>query len=123
MTRQNNKTISIFIAIIALFATSFYLSSNRITENDSIQTEFTVSNEKQVQQESSVKQKIEDDFENAFIKQYTPLVGCEDVYADNPESRCEMHLEKAKEQFKDVFIKERGLPKNTFEEFKLSFSD
>ena len=123
MIRLNNKLFPTLLAIIALFITSFYLSSNRITDSDLINTQLLASDKKQNQQESSVKQKIEDDFENAFIKQYTPLIGCEDLFAESPDARCELHLEEAKNQFKDEFIKERGLPKNTFEEIKLSFAE
>lgn len=82
-----------------------------------------MSNQKQQQQENTIKQKLAEDFENAFIKQYTPLVGCEDLYKNEPELKCELHLEKAKNQFKDEYIKDRGLPKNTFEELKLSLAN
>ena len=118
MKRNGVKTTLILITASALFVGGFYLSSQR-TQTDSIPT----SQNLVLNKEDALKEKLVTDFEKAFIKQYTPLVGCEDLFAENKTANCKMHMEQAKNEFKNEFILNRGLPKNTFENLKLSLVD
>ena len=120
MKRNSVKTIIILITASALFVGGFYLSSLRSNSDPTITSQSLASNENHAQQEVALKQKLVTDFEKAFIKQYTPLIGCEDLFAKNQTDNCRMHLENAKNEFKNEFIKNRGLPKTTFEDLKLS---
>ena len=70
----------------------------------------------------SVKQKLMEDFEQAFLKQYTPPLGCQDLELKIKPKQCIEHLKQSKNDFKQQFIKNRGLPKDTFEELKLGLS-
>ena len=123
MNHITAKTPLIWIFIIAVFSFGFYLSSQRdlSAENNILVTKNAITEKETEQQDNVLKQKLADDFEIAFLKQYTPLVGCEDFHIQKPSSKCSQHLEQAKNDFKDEFIKNRGLPKHTFEELKLSF--
>ncbi|MEM7401413.1 MAG: hypothetical protein AAF304_05625 [Pseudomonadota bacterium] len=123
MKRNSVKTIFILFTAIALFIGGFYLSSLRKQSDVTVTSQNLASNEKQAHQENALKEKLVTDFEKAFIKQYTPLVGCEDLFAENQTTKCRMHREDAKNEFKNEFIKNRGLPKNTFEDLKLSLVD
>ncbi len=120
MKRNSVKTIFILFTATALFIGGFYISSLRTQSDTMVTSQNLVSNEKQAHQENALKEKLVTDFEKAFIKQYTPLVGCEDLFAENQTAKCRMHREDAKNDFKNEFIKNRGLPKNTFEDLKLS---
>lgn len=119
----SKKVLSWFLVIIT-FSLGFYLSSHRINTTD--QTNFFTQNNLSENQadkiDYSVKQKLADDFENAFLKQYTPVIGCEDLELEVKLDKCIQHLEQAKNDFKQQFIKNRGLPIGTFEDLKLSFS-
>ena len=123
MKRNSVKTILILTTASTLFISSFYLSSLRTQSDPLVTSQNFVSNQKQAHQENALKQKLITDFEKAFVKQYTPLVGCEDLFAENQAAKCRIHLEQAKNEFKNEFIKNRGLPKNTFEDLKLSLVD
>lgn len=101
----------------------FYLSTqrNQLT-NDTLAKQHKNFAENQLDdRDYSVRQKLINDFEIAFLKQYTPLIGCEVLDSEVKTDECNQHIEQAKNDFKQQFIKNRGLPKNTFEELKLSF--
>ena len=123
-----NQTITnkllFWIAIILIFLFSFYLSSQRTQPVE--QNNFSTQNNHSLNQANkidySVKQKLADDFEIAFLKQYTPIIGCEDIENAAKSKKCSQHIEQAKNDFKQQFIKNRGLPKETFEDLKLSLS-
>ncbi len=109
--------------VITLFLLGFYFSTqhekttslkNNLSQNDTYR-ENPVDND-----DFSIRQKLLNDFETAFLKQYTPLVGCNALDEDINSAKCIRHLEQSKNDFKQQFIKNRGLPKNTFEELKLS---
>jgi len=125
MNHRIVKSLALWLTIVAIFSLGFYLSSQRnqraeITANSDEQRV-----EKMIQdsQEIPLKQKLISDFEEAFLKQYTPPVGCEVFQDSNQPAECRQHLQQEKNEFKAVFIKDRGLPKNTFEELKLSFTE
>lgn len=119
MNRKTATSITSWVAIIAVFIFSFYLSSQR--NNSTASTAFSVAtNANQDHQEIALKQKLVGDFEIAFLKQYTPPVGCDVLKQEYQSADCQQHLRQSKNDFKDVFIKNRGLPKNTFEELRLS---
>jgi hypothetical protein len=73
--------------------------------------------------DTALKQKLIKDFEIAFLKQYTPLLGCEDMLGKPKNQECIEYHKHAKQEFKQQFIKNRGLPKNTFEDLKLSINE
>ncbi len=126
MNHTTAKTPFLWVIIIAVFTFGFYLSSQRdhSAEIHTLTSESSVVDKISAQQDhAALKQKLSDDFEIAFLKQYTPLVGCEDLHNQKPSAKCSQHLEQAKNDFKDEFIKNRGLPKNTFEALKLSFTE
>jgi hypothetical protein len=123
MKRSSVRSTIILITASALFAGGFYLSSLRSQSDSNTSGQIVASNENQAHQEFTLKQKLATDFEKAFFKQYAPLIGCEDLFAENLPTKCRKHLENAKNDFKNEFIKNRGLPKNTFEDLKLSFVD
>jgi hypothetical protein len=112
--------------VIALFILGFYFSTlqekstthdNSISLNDTSRESLVDNND------YAIRQKLLNDFETAFLKQYTPIVGCNALDNEVSSAKCTRHLEKSKDDFKQQFIKNRGLPKNTFEELKLSFAD
>ncbi len=110
--------------IIALFVFGYYLSTQH--EKPIINHMTTALNDtdnmNQIDDKDfSVRQKLINDFEIAFLKQYTPLMGCEVLDDEIKSDKCRQHLEQAKNDFKQQFIKNRGLPKNTFKELKFSF--
>lgn len=72
------------------------------------------SEDKHREQEIIIKLRLLKEFENDFLKQYTPPVGCEDWQNDTYMAKCINHKAKAKQEFKQEFIKKRGLPKDTF---------
>ena len=120
MNQTAKKLLPWSIVIIA-FTFGLFLNSqkNSIDDTQSSVTEKST-NESQDYQDLALKQKLVADFENAFLKQYTPLIGCEEIHSKNQPAKCIRHLEQAKNEFKEQFIKTRGLPKNTFEELTLS---
>ena len=123
MKRPITKTRPPWITFIALFIFGCYLPYHRTTSSDnhiaSLQND---SSESQLDDKYySVRQKLINDFEMAFLKQYTPIIGCKVLDSEVKTAECSQHLEQAKNDFKQQFIKNRGLPKNTFEELKLSF--
>jgi len=125
MKRAITKTLIPWITIIIVFMFGFYLSSQR-SEHDETQVASVQNNSSENQfgdKDYSVKQKLINDFEIAFLKQYTPLVGCEELNSEVKTAACSQHLEQAKYGFQQQFIKSRGLPNDTFEELKLSFAD
>ena len=103
----------------------FYLSSQHTQFSDSSNTSLQnkLSENQLNDKDSSIRQKLANDFETAFLKQYTPLVGCEELDNNTKTAKCSQHLEQAKNDFKQQFIKNRGLPKDTFEDLKLSFTN
>lgn len=125
MKRTITKTLAPWITVITLFVFGYYLSSHRITSSDNhIASQLSDSSESQFNDKDySVRQKLINDFEMAFLKQYTPIIGCKVLDNEVKTAECSQHLEQAKNDFKQQFIKSRGLPKNTFEELKLSFVD
>ena len=124
MKQMITKTLIPWITVIVIFIFGFYLSSQRSTNSINIVAQQNDLSENQLDDKDySVRQKLINDFEIAFLKQYTPLVGCEELDSENKSATCRNHLEQSKNNFKQQFIKTRGLPKNTFEELKLSFSD
>ncbi len=124
MKQMITKTLIPWITVIVIFIFSFYLSSQRSTYSVNIVAQQNDPSENQLDDKDySVRQKLINDFEIAFLKQYTPLVGCEELDSEDKSATCRNHLEQAKNNFKQQFIKTRGLPINTFEELKLSFTD
>lgn len=122
MMNHTAKNIFPWIIIICIFIFGYYLFSKQqpSRENSQLSSLDNSIDKKLDNQELALKQKLIDDFENAFLKQYTPLIGCEEFHIENQSKKCSQHLEKAKHDFKDEFIESRGLPKNTFEELELS---
>lgn len=122
---QTAKKILPWSIVIIAFTFGLYLNSQRQHSAEDVKPSVTenTTNETQDHQELALKQKLVADFENAFLKQYTPLIGCEEIHSKNPTAKCIRHLEQAKNEFKEQFIKTRGLPKNVFEELKLSQAD
>jgi len=119
MKSTTAKSITPWVVAIIIFIFGFYLSSQRNLNAES--QKITVSQELSIDhQEFTVKQKLADDFEVAFLKQYTPPVGCEVLNEERQSADCNQHLNQAKNAFKADFIKNRGLPKDTFENLKLS---
>lgn len=123
MIRKATHSLTLWLTIIAIFSLGFYFSSQRTQNNEVTAIMSEKSNQQMmlVNQELALKEKLASDFEIAFLKQYTQPVGCEVLKEASQTTECEQHLQHAKNQFKEVFIKDRGLPKNTFEELKLSF--
>ncbi len=78
---------------------------------------------KHLEQEKIIKQRLNEEFENAFLKQYTLPVGCENWENESHMVRCTNHQIKAKQAFKQEFIEKRGLPKDTFDHPQLDFTD
>jgi len=119
------KKVVPWIIVIAVFIFGFYLSTQRPHSVEKVKpsTVNQISNDQLEEQEFALKQRLVDDFEAAFLKQYTPLLGCEEIHNENQSTKCNQHLEQAKNDFKDEFIKNRGLPKNTFETLNLSQVD
>lgn len=110
--------------VIALFVFGYYLSTqhqkpiaNHITSANNDVPKGSQIDDK----DYSVRQKLIQDFEVAFLKQYTSPVGCGVLDNKVKSAKCSQHLEESKNDFKHQFIKNRGLPKNTFEELRLSF--
>lgn len=141
MTRSRIKlffplTISLSVIIItySVFAQrAFVNNGNEIKLNDSYKEQSIHSNkqvktqplhaqseDKHLEQEMIIKLRLLEEFENDFLKQYTPPVGCEDWQNDTYMAKCINHQMKAKQEFKQEFIKKRGLPKDTFDYPKLS---
>jgi|GEM_PF-2868051 len=122
MKQSSIKPIYLWFTGIIIFILGFYLSSQRQHSPDNngqhLQQGLVDSHQTQ-----GVKQKLANDFEAAFFKQYTPPVGCELHSEDNQSALCQQHMQQAKNSFKEDFIKNRGLPKDTFEELKLSFRE
>jgi len=124
MKQTVTKILIPWITVIALFIFGFYLSSEHNTSSVNIVAQQNNHSENQLDDKDySVRQKLINDFEIAFLKQYTPLIGCEVLDNEVKSAECRNHSEQAKNNFKQQFIKNRGLPKNTFEELKLSFTD
>ena len=124
MKQMITKTLIPWITVIVIFIFGIYLSSQRSTYSVNIVAQQNDPSENQLDDKDySVRQKLINDFEIAFLKQYTPLVGCEELDSEDKSATCRNHLEQAKNNFKQQFIKTRGLPKNTFEELKLSFTN
>lgn len=125
MSYAVSKKVLPWILVIITFSLGFYLSSHRInpTDQTNLSTQNNISKNQADKVDYSVKQKLADDFEDAFLKQYTPLIGCEDLELDVKADKCSRHIEQAKNDFKQQFIKNRGLPKATFEDLKLSFAN
>jgi len=125
MKRTITKTLTPWITVIALFIFGYYLSSNRTTpSNKHIASILNDSSGSQLDDKDySVRQKLINNFEMDFLKQYTPIIGCKVLDSEVKSAECSQHLEQAKNDFKQQFIKNRGLPKDTFEELKLSFVD
>ena len=123
MKRTITKTLTPSIAVIALFTFGYYLSSDLITPsgNHSASLQNDSSESQLDDKDYSVRQKLINDFEIAFLKQYTPKIGCKVLDSEVKTTECSLDLEQAKNGFKQQFIKNRGLPKDTFEELKLSF--
>ena len=124
MKQTITKKLIPWVTVIALFIFGFYLSSQRNTPSVTLVVQQNDYAEYLLDDKDySVRQKLINDFEIAFLKQYTPLVGCEELESENKSTECRNHLKQAKNEFKQQFIKTRGLPKNTFEEIKLSFAN
>ena len=125
MNHSITKKLFPWIATIFIFLFGFYLSSQRTSfvEQRNLSTQNSNSVNQADKIDYSIKQKLADDFEIAFLKQYTPLIGCEDLENAAKSNKCSQHVKQAKNDFKQQFIKNRGLPKKTFEDLKLSFAD
>jgi hypothetical protein len=90
MKRAITKTLIYWITIILVFIFGFYLSSQR-SEHDDTQATSEQNNSSENQfddKDYSVKQKLINDFEIAFLKQYTPLVGCEKLDSEIKTTAC-----------------------------------
>ncbi len=123
MKQTITKFLLAWTTVIVLFIFGFYLSTQHKTPGSSHSTvaSHELSNRSKVDDKDiSVRQKLLDDFEIAFLKQYTPLLGCKVLDNEEKSDQCNQHLEQSKNDFKQQFIKKRGLPKNTFEELQLS---
>lgn len=139
MAPPNTKPLALLIVVIgALIAISLVFSPRTNLANKYLFTQSQTSEEqapqqpnqsfantetKHIKQEKVIKQRVIEDFENAFLKQYTAPVGCEGWENDSDIARCTNHQLKAKQAFKQDYIKTRGLPKNTFDYQKFSFRD
>ncbi len=119
---QTAKKILPWSIVLIAFTLGLFLNSQRqhSVEVAKPSTSEKAINETQDLQQQALKQKLVADFENAFLKQYTPIIGCEEIHSKNQPAKCIRHLEQAKNEFKEQFIKTRGLPKDAFEELKLS---
>lgn len=144
MTHPIIKLLLPWALIIGGLITAYYLISQRgsstkedlLTRSQAIQEQsqqLMKQTEKQqalaqtearhLEQEKIIKQRLTEEFENAFLKQYTPPVGCENWENDSHMVRCTNHQIKAKQEFKQEFIEKRGLPKDTFDDPQISFTD
>ena len=121
MNQTAKKILPLTIVIIAI-TFGLYLNTQSQHSGEATKSSVTekAASETQDLQDQALKQKLVADFENAFLKQYTPLVGCEEIHSKNLPAKCIRHLAQAKNEFKEQFIKTRGLPKDAFEELKLS---
>ena len=119
------KTLLPWLTVIAIFIFGYYISPKSTVPSVNHITSLQIEpSERQLDDKDfSVIQKLINDFEIDFLKQYTPLIGCEELDNDVKSAECRQHLVQAKNDFKQQFIKNRGLPKNTFEELKLGFTD
>lgn len=128
MSFTKSKKLDYLIATIAAFSILCVFSAQRISDNNDTrgntqkissldQTSLDVPS---IKQESNIKQNILQEFDNAFLKQYTPLLGCEDISNESKSDTCNLHLEQEKNDFKLEFIQRRGLPKDTFKNLHLS---
>lgn len=122
MNRTAAKIILPWVAILLIFMFGFYLSSQR-AEKTTSPTSNTPPQYQIDNSDTALKQKLVKDFQVAFLKQYTALLGCEDMLGEPKTQECIEHLKYAKQEFKQQFIKNRGLPKNTFEDLKLSYNE
>jgi len=97
MKQTITKILIPWITVIALFIFGFYLSSQRSVPSVNIVAQQNDPSENELDDKDySVRQKLINDFENAFLKQYTPLVGCEELDIENKSTECRNHLEQAK---------------------------
>jgi len=132
-----------FLIIGALFVAYYLFSQRPSVTNDKLHTQSQAIEEqpqqgkkqtekqqsmaqaeaKHLEQGKVIKQRLLEEFENAFFKQYTPPIGCENWNNESHMVRCTSHQIKAKQEFKQEFIKKRGLPKDTFDQPQLSFTD
>ena len=126
--------IGIFISAYSLVSlqtgTQNQLAPHQVKQELSVQKhkdtidsqELTKPETEHLQQEEVIKKRLLEEFENAFIKQYTPPLGCENWQSDSHMVRCTNHKINAKKDFQQEFIEKRGLPKNTFDHPRLSFT-
>ena len=113
-----------WITIITIFFLGFYLSAQRIKSVNDAYIYLQDDNvENILDNRYSVRQKLINDFEIAFLKQYTPPAGCNVLESNINSNQCNQHLIQARNEFKQYFITTRGLPRNTFEVLKLSVAD
>lgn len=111
------STLLIFGAIIAAY---FLLPKTTNTETSNL---LTHAETKHLEQEKVIQQRLYEDFEDAFVKQYTPPINCEILENKTQSIECINHQIEAKQAFKHEFIKLRGLPKDTFQGDQLSFKN
>ncbi len=114
------KALSVSLAFGILIATYSLFSKETNTSPENL---LLHANTKHLEQEKVIQQRLSEEFEKAFIKQYTPPINCENFEYEISSVECDNHLIKAKQAFRQEFIKLRGLPKDTFEHQQFSFAD
>ena len=123
-------TLSVIIITYSIFAQRAFIGDESNTTTKQSTQEKTVTHnlvsqsaEEHVEQDTIIRLRLLEEFENDFLKQYTAPVGCEDWQNDTYMATCMNHKVKAKREFRQEFIKKRGLPKNTFDFPTLSLAD
>lgn len=115
----------VIIATYSLYSTRIETKNPLASSQSSQQTSLTAidsaEDNRNRAQEKIIHQRLYEDFENAFFKQYTPPLNCENLEYSSQSPDCTNHLIEAKEAFKQEYIKTRGLPKDAFGPHQLSY--
>ncbi len=119
-----NAMIGVFLLSSIVFFTylqhSDHSSTSQLAAKESQQK---LAEAKHQQQEKIIKQRIAEDFEQAFENQYTPPVGCESWNNEANTTSCIHHKSDAKKVYEKKYLTSRGFPKETFEEVKSSYKN
>lgn len=119
------KKPAYLVAMIVVFTAAYIISTQRLNSHsltEDTNHQITASNQAvlDVDTDTQITQNVLQDFEDSFLKQYTPLVGCEDIYSETNSNECNIHLENSKNEFKQEYIQRRGLPIDAFATIQLS---
>lgn len=114
------KVVSTLLILGVFVAAYSLLPKHTNTEASNLST---LAETKHLEQEKVIQQRLFEDFEDAFVKQYTPPINCGNLENETQSIDCINHLIEAKQAFKQEFIKSRGLPKDTFEGHQLSYKE